>query len=163
MIMLDSKFIDLTDRQDCFMQYSDRAMVDASAEEVFTVLADIERYPEFLPGWQKVNILEHVENEMRVRQVLGFKFLNWAFETKAVLDYPYHIRISTVGNNSAQFLIDWNISSIDKRKSWLSVVITTECLTGPQHRFLHSMLSHSVKPLISFFTERIVSGVIRRT
>ena len=160
MMLLDSNFTDLTDKQECFMKYSDHVRVDASVEQVFSVIADVVRYPEFLPWWQAVKVLERQGNTMIVQQDLGFPFLNWTFETKAELDYPCHICIKTIGENSAQFLIDWNMNSIDACSTWLSVVITTACHLGSQHCFLHNMLSHSTKPLLRFFVERIMSLVV---
>lgn len=64
-------------------------------EAVFDLVADVERYPEFLPGWREARILERRDNQLLVEQELGGMGLSFRFRTSARLDRPDGIRIET--------------------------------------------------------------------
>ena len=80
--MATGKLIDILDHQVCFMEYSDSAILSFAPQQVFDVVADIEKYPEFLPGWISAAIVERQGNTVQVEQELGFAFLNWRFTSE---------------------------------------------------------------------------------
>jgi coenzyme Q-binding protein COQ10 len=66
-----------------------------SCEQVFAVAADIERYPEFLPGWRSARIISRHSNICSVEQVLALGFLRVQIATEAVLVPPVRIDVSS--------------------------------------------------------------------
>lgn len=62
---------------------------------VFDLVADVERYPEFLPGWRSARIVQRDDNVLTVEQSLGGRGFGWRFRTTATLDRPRKIRIET--------------------------------------------------------------------
>jgi ribosome-associated toxin RatA of RatAB toxin-antitoxin module len=68
-----------------------------SCEQLFDLAADVASYPQFLPGWLAVEILEHTPQKLRVRQQLGFGPVNHSFTSSAELQRPRQVFISTTG------------------------------------------------------------------
>ena len=66
-----------------------------SREQLFDLVADIERYPEFLPGWIAARILRREGNVCDVEQVLGVGPMRVAFTSRAVMMRPERIDISS--------------------------------------------------------------------
>lgn len=64
---------------------------------VFDLVADIERYPEFVPGWKEARIIWEQEDRRTVEQAIGIHSLVWRFRTQAVLERPHQIRIEGAG------------------------------------------------------------------
>lgn len=64
---------------------------------VFDLVADIERYPEFVPGWKEARILWEKENRRSVEQAVGVHAFVWRFRTEALLERPHQIRIEGRG------------------------------------------------------------------
>lgn len=64
-------------------------------EPVFDLVADVERYPEFLPGWRSSRIVDRSGDRLTVEQTLGGRGFQWRFRTTAALDRPAGIRIET--------------------------------------------------------------------
>lgn len=64
-------------------------------EKVFDLVADVERYPEFLPGWREVRILRREAGELLVEQQLGLRGFTFRFRTTALLERPEQIHIRT--------------------------------------------------------------------
>ena len=54
-------------------------------EELYALVADINRYPEFLPWCSALNIISASEDEIVAEIVIGFKFINERFRTKVKL------------------------------------------------------------------------------
>ena len=52
------------------MHYADSLQLPYSCRQVFDLVADIERYPEFLPGWTRARILARQDNHLLAEQQL---------------------------------------------------------------------------------------------
>lgn len=62
---------------------------------VFDLVADVERYPEFVPGCREASILRREGDELVVEQELGMRGWSWRFRTHARLERPHRITIET--------------------------------------------------------------------
>ena len=78
-----------------------------SCEQLFDLAADVASYPQFLPGWLDVRILEHGPKEMRVRQRLGIGPVKHTFTSKAVLQRPRQVLIGTTDAPFQHLRIQW--------------------------------------------------------
>lgn len=78
-----------------------------SCEQLFDLAADVESYPEYLPGWVGAKILERSGNRLRVEQQLGLKLLPLPFVTTAVLDRPQKISIHSNDGLFRFLQIEW--------------------------------------------------------
>ena len=65
--------------------------------DVFDLVADIERYPEFVPGWKEARIVWEQENRRSVEQAVGVRGFVWRFRTEALLERPHRIDIEGGG------------------------------------------------------------------
>jgi len=75
--------------------------------QMFDLVADIERYPDFVPGWQSVEICGRSESKMEVRQVVQVAGFQFAFESVATLERPRRIMISARKGVFDVFEIVW--------------------------------------------------------
>lgn len=153
--MMTGKFVDILYPQECFMEYSDSSTFNCSPQQVFDVVADIESYPEFLPGWIKVNVIKQEADYMEVEQELGFAFLSWHFTSKAIFEPPHHIHITSVKGSFLSLDIDWTFAPLNKDKTRVAIVAEMDSMPGPQHRFLYSVFSSSTRSLLDRFQERV--------
>lgn len=137
------------------MEYSDTAVIDFSPQQVFDVVADIENYPRFLPGWISTRIINKQQNKMTVEQELGFTFLHWRFTSEAIFEPPLHLHISSHKGPFLHLEIDWSFSAIEDNKTRVSLVANADSPPGPQQRFLQAMLNGTTRSLLNCFEERI--------
>ena len=153
--MVTGKLIDLFDHQVCFMEYNDTAVFDYSPQQVFDVIVDIEKYPEFLPGWISARVLDKQQNKLTVEQELGISLLNWRFTSEAIFEPPFHIHITSHKGPFLHLDIDWSFRPIEDTKTRVSLVVKSDSAPGPQHRFLHGIFSNSARSLLDSFEERL--------
>ncbi|HEX2582361.1 MAG TPA: type II toxin-antitoxin system RatA family toxin [Dongiaceae bacterium] len=59
-------------------------------DQVFNLVADIERYPEFLPWCTGVRIKSRTANEAVAEMLIGFKMIRERFTSRVVLDRIHH-------------------------------------------------------------------------
>jgi coenzyme Q-binding protein COQ10 len=80
-----------------------------SPEQLFELIADIERYPEFMPGWREVVILARRSDSLEVRQGLSIGGIKLEFTTRAELHRPTQIRIYSSDSSGLDFSLVWSI------------------------------------------------------
>ena len=153
--MVTGKLIDILDHQVCFMEYNDTAVFDYLPQQVFDVIADIEKYPEFLPGWVGAKVLVNQHGKLTVEQEMGVAFLTWQFTSEAILEPPSHIHITSIKGPFLHLDIDWSFCPVENTKTRVSLVVKSDSDPGPAHRFLHGIFSNSARSLLDCFEERV--------
>lgn len=78
--------------------------------QMFDLAADIERYPEFLPFWTHARILCRENDTLTVQQELDLGIRRFRFESRAVLDRPGHLHISSAAPQFRRMEIDWRFT-----------------------------------------------------
>ena len=76
-------------------------------ERVFALVADIERYPDFVPGYRASRILGQRERRLQVEQVVGLGGLQFRFRSQAELDPPQAIRVHSADFPFRELAIGW--------------------------------------------------------
>jgi coenzyme Q-binding protein COQ10 len=74
--------------------HAERRVLPFTPEQLFDVVADIEKYPEFLPWCIATRIRRREGNVIHADMVIGFKMFRERFSTKDVLDPPRRIDVS---------------------------------------------------------------------
>jgi len=99
-----------------------------SCEQLFDLAADVVSYPEFLPGWVDVQILEATAQRLRVRQRLGLGPVNHTFTSNAELLRPRRVLISTQDAPFQHLHIQWQFE--EHMQSGCRVSLAVEVETG---------------------------------
>ena len=99
-----------------------------SCEQLFDLAADVASYPEFLPGWLDVRILEHAPQQLRVRQRLGIGPVNHTFTSHAKLERPRQVLIRTTDAPFQHLHIHWQFEA--NRQTGCRVSLGVELETG---------------------------------
>lgn len=73
--------------------YTEKRVLPCTQEQAFALVADIERYHEFVPAWLAARITEREENELIVNQVVGLGAFPVEFVSHASLKPPDQIHI----------------------------------------------------------------------
>lgn len=79
-------------------------------EQVFALVANIERYPEFVPGYRSARILARDGHRLRVEQLVGIGPLQQRFVSEAELTPPQGLRVQSRDVFFKQFSIDWRFT-----------------------------------------------------
>jgi len=80
-------------------------------DTVFDLVADVEAYPEFLPGWRDARIVHRDAADLLVEQELGVRAWSWRFRTRARLERPERILITTHEHPFARLHQEWTFTA----------------------------------------------------
>ncbi|NTU65341.1 MAG: type II toxin-antitoxin system RatA family toxin [Chloroflexi bacterium] len=85
-------------------------VVAVSTERMFDLVADVERYPEFLPLMRKATVTRRYASAYETEQVLALGLLAYRFRTRTELDPPRSIIVTSTDQNFRRFGIRWSFA-----------------------------------------------------
>lgn len=96
-----------------------------ACERLFALAADIERYPQYLPGWAEARVIQRAGPQLVVRQRLGFGLLQQAFISHATLDWPTRITVRSDDGPFRELVVEWRFEPVND----------TDCRVGFAYAF----------------------------
>lgn len=76
-------------------------------EQLFDLVADVERYPDFLPWWTSARIGKREEAAYCTDQVVRFWIVRRRFRSRTVLERPNRIEVASTDRLFRRFTIRW--------------------------------------------------------
>jgi coenzyme Q-binding protein COQ10 len=74
-------------------RYAEKRHLPFTPQQLFDLVADVERYPDFLPWFAAAAITRREANMVWVDMVVGTSFIRRHFASKATLDRPHRIDV----------------------------------------------------------------------
>jgi len=136
------------------MQHSDSKHLPYSCRQMFALVADIESYPAFLPGWSSARILLSDGSQLQVEQHLRLGPLDLRFHSSARLEECTRILITSNDEPFRHMSIDWHFAPLPENHCAVSVEITLALETGLLRHPLEQALGHSSGQLLRLFEQR---------
>ena len=93
--------------------HSERRLFLVAAGRLYELVADVERYPEFVPGWRNARVLERAGNKAWVEQTLGLAGFQMRFTSRAFFDPPGRLRIRAEDGPFRRLAIDWRFEPVE--------------------------------------------------
>jgi coenzyme Q-binding protein COQ10 len=135
------------------LEFSQSADLPYGPEQVFDLVADVERYPEFLKEYRAVRILSRSGDTWQVDQVVGFLAIEFTLSAVATLVRPECIVVRSHQHLMGDLEIRWNF-----KPSSLGTRVDFGMRLLPASRFsaglIGSLLTRSVEQTLLAFTER---------
>jgi len=125
-----------------------------SREQLFDLAADIERYPQFLRGWQSAHILQRAGNSLQVEQTVGIGALQLTFKTAAVLQRPERIDVTSSDPMFRIFALGFTIAGTAAGASRLDLSARLEMRSRLQQLIAGTALSTVVQDTVAAFESR---------
>lgn len=85
-------------------------VVTIAAERMFALVADVERYPEFLPLMREATVIRRYASAYETEQVLALGLLAYRFHTRTELNPPHSIIVTSADRNFRRFGIRWSFA-----------------------------------------------------
>ncbi|KLI63844.1 type II toxin-antitoxin system RatA family toxin [Aurantiacibacter marinus] len=84
-----------------------------SAEQMFDLVADVDRYPEFLPWVVATRVRDDSETEMTADMLVGFKALREKFTSKVVKQRPSSINVHYIDGPLRDLDNNWTFRDVE--------------------------------------------------
>ena len=129
-------------------------MLPFTREQVFDLASDIERYPDFLPWWISASIQKREANTCYVAQVLGRGPVRLQFASKAVLQRPERVDISSSDQLFRQFNLCLRVVPSASAGCSLSILAQVQLRSFLFRQILQRVLATSIDDIIAAFEAR---------
>lgn len=135
------------------IKYRESEVLLFSDEQLFNLITDVESYPEFLPGWLEVNVINRDGKRIYARQKIGMPFVNWEFTSVATLEKPHHVEITSTDGPFKDLDIHWHIDPMTKNLSRVSLKVTAD-IDASVRSVWNIVIRQSVHSLLEHFKTR---------
>ena len=73
--------------------HAEKKVLPYSQEQLFDMVADVRRYPEFLPWCVGARVISRTETELVADLTIGFKMFRETFRSQVSLEHPHHVHV----------------------------------------------------------------------
>ncbi|MFT8242700.1 type II toxin-antitoxin system RatA family toxin [Roseomonas sp. BN140053] len=73
--------------------HAEKKLLRYTPEQMFDLVADVRRYPEFLPWCVGARVVSQTEKELIADLTIGFKMFRETFRSRVTLDRPQHVQV----------------------------------------------------------------------
>ena len=133
-----------------------------SCEQVFDLAADVERYPQFLPGWKSARIVRREANVLYVEQILGIGPVQLRFRSRTTLYRPERIEVTSSEPPFRHYSLTWLLVPGPAVSCNLSVMVDLELESRLLQLLVNRVLPASITGAIAAFEARANSLYVRR-
>jgi coenzyme Q-binding protein COQ10 len=125
-----------------------------SAEQLFDLVADVERYPEFLPWCLAARIRERNENSITADLLIGFKMARERFTSRVVLDRPKRVDVSYAEGPFRYLNNHWIFLPQDDGSSIIDFYVDFEFRSRMLQRIIGMLFNEAVRRMVGAFEAR---------
>ncbi|RUQ27941.1 MAG: type II toxin-antitoxin system RatA family toxin [Candidatus Competibacteraceae bacterium] len=101
-------------------------VVAIAAEGLFDLVADVERYPEFIPLMREARIIQRYDRGYETEQVLALGLLERRFRTRTELDPPRSIVVTSADRIFRRFDILWSFAPVSEGQCRIDFALDCE-------------------------------------
>jgi coenzyme Q-binding protein COQ10 len=120
-----------------------------SPEQLFDLVADIEKYPQFLPWCRAARVIERKEGEMLAELIISFMHLTERYTSRVVLNRPHSIDVNMTEGPFEHLVNQWRFKPKDGG---------TEIEFFIDFKFRSRILEKMIGPLFSKATDKMTTA-----
>lgn len=89
-------------------KHSEKRILPYTPEQLFALVADVERYPEFLPWCRAARVLRRDAISMTADLMIGYKIFSEKFRSQVALDRPNSIEVHYLSGPLSHLTNRWH-------------------------------------------------------
>jgi ribosome-associated toxin RatA of RatAB toxin-antitoxin module len=129
------------------------AIVEHSADEMFSLVDDIESYPSFLPWCRAAQVDERTAQWVQATLSVGMRGLNQTFSTRNDLHPPEAMDMRLLKGPFRHFAAAWRFKPLSAQACSVEFSLEYE-MAGPLARMLEPLFDHIADTMVDAFTRR---------
>ncbi len=95
------------------LQHHETRVLPYTAEQLFDLVIDIEKYPEFLPWVIGLRVRDRQPNLIKAELAAGYKIYTEKFTCNVRYDRPNHIHVDYIQGPLKHLTNDWKFEDVD--------------------------------------------------
>ena len=136
------------------IQIERQALVLYSAEQMYNLVNDVRRYPEFLPGMIATEVLEETDSMMLATMTMGRAGVRVTLKTQNDLVFAQSINMQLKSGPFQHLSGVWQFENLGDLGSKVSLNLTFEPDGAISGKIVGSMMSHLGSQMVNEFSKR---------
>jgi coenzyme Q-binding protein COQ10 len=125
-----------------------------STERIFDLIADVERYPEFLPWWHAARVRRRDGNTEYVDQLVGPSIARFRFASTTVLERPAYIQTTSKERPFRRLEIHWAFTPGPRGGCAATFQVDYELRSGALQNLTAVIFDAAVRRVVTAFETR---------
>ena len=125
-----------------------------SADQIYDLIYDIEKYPQFMSGCSAAKVITETSNEVVAELQLGKGGVNVTFVTRNQVCRPEYIKMALESGPFKKLKGGWEITALDSQACKINFDITFTLASKLAEIAMKKMLSSTIDDLINSLSER---------
>ena len=134
--------------------HAEKKLLPYTREQLFDLVADIERYPEFLPWCVGARIRERSGNEIVGDLLIGYKMVRERFTSRVVLSQPDRIDVSYSEGPFKYLNNHWLFLPQSDGQCLIDFYVDFEFRSKMLQKIMEMFFNEAVKRMVGAFEER---------
>ncbi len=141
--------------------HTEQQILPYAPEQLFELVADIERYPDFLPWCRAARVLRVLEQgegrwpeEMEAELVISFRHLTESYVSRVTLNFPKSIDVVMVRGPFEYLTNSWRFTALEDGQTRIDFTL--------DFKFRSRILDKLIGPLFGRATDRMVNAFCTR-
>ena len=134
--------------------HAEKRTLPYSAEQLFALVADVEKYPEFLPWCAASRITKREENVFYADLVIGYKMARDKFGSRVTLSAPDHIHVEYLSGPMKHLSNHWRFIPEPDGSCTIDFYVDFEFKSKIFQSLIEVFFNEVVKRMVAAFEER---------
>ncbi len=135
-------------------RHSEKRYLSHSQENLYSLVADIEKYPEFLPWCKALKIISQNGNLIKAEMVIGFKFFQEKFTTEVSLTPNARIDVKYLNGPFKYLQNHWSFESNGEDGCKIDFFVDFEFKSPILQKMMGLVFSEALAKMILAFENR---------
>ena len=123
-------------------------------EQLFDLVADVGRYPEFLPWVLAARVGKRTPDALTAEMVVGFQFVRERFTSRVTLDRPHSISVDYVDGPLKYLRNDWRFRSDGEGGTIVDLMVAFEFRSRIFERLAGAFFGDAFRTMVGAFERR---------
>ena len=141
-------------RRNRLPRHSETRLLPWTPEELFDLVADVRRYPEFLPWVAAVRVRSNEPGLIVADMSVGFKSLKESFTSRVELDRPARIHVDYISGPLKRLHNDWHFHTAEGGGTALEFHVDFEFRNKLFEKLAGTFFHEAFKRMVSSFEAR---------
>lgn len=134
--------------------HAEKRILPFKAKQIFDLVADVEKYPDFLPWVISAKIISREENKFTADLEIGYKIIRTSYRSQVVLTPHQTIDINYVDGPFRYLNNHWHFKELGEQLMEVDFFIDFDFQSSYLQILLQSAFTEVVKRMIQAFEKR---------
>lgn len=134
--------------------HAEQRVLPYTREQLFDLVADVERYPEFLPWCVAARVRRREPNLVVADLVIGFKMVRERFSSRVVLDRPQRIDVSYAEGPFRYLNNHWVFEALPEGGTRIDFFVDFEFRSRVLQKIIEVLFNEAVRRMVAAFETR---------